>query len=39
VSAADPDTLAELEAIDGRALLSLAVRIEGVRLIDNVLVG
>jgi pantoate--beta-alanine ligase len=39
VSAADPDTLAELGAIDGRALLSLAVRIEGVRLIDNELVG
>ena len=39
VSAADPDTLAELHEIDGRALLSLAVRIEGVRLIDNELVG
>jgi pantoate--beta-alanine ligase len=39
VSVADPDTLAELETIDRRALLSLAVRIEGVRLIDNVLVG
>jgi pantoate--beta-alanine ligase len=39
VSAADPDTLAELAAIDGRALLSLAVRIEGVRLIDNALIG
>jgi pantoate--beta-alanine ligase len=38
VSAADPDTLAELDAINGRALLSLAVRIEGVRLIDNVLI-
>ncbi len=39
VSVADPDTLAELTFIDGRALLSLAVRIEDVRLIDNVLVG
>ncbi|HEY5630454.1 MAG TPA: pantoate--beta-alanine ligase [Candidatus Limnocylindrales bacterium] len=39
VSAADPDTLAELMEIDGRALLSLAVRVEGVRLIDNELVG
>jgi pantoate--beta-alanine ligase len=39
VSVADPDTLAELVEIDGRALLSLAVRIEGVRLIDNELVG
>jgi pantoate--beta-alanine ligase len=39
VSAADPDTLEELAAVHGRALLSLAVRVEGVRLIDNVLVG
>lgn len=39
VSAADPDTLDELAGIDGRALLSLAVRVEGVRLIDNELVG
>jgi pantoate--beta-alanine ligase len=39
VSAADPDTLDELAELDGRALLSLAVRIEGVRLIDNELVG
>lgn len=37
-SVADPDTLAELETVAGRALLSLAVRIEGVRLIDNELV-
>ncbi|HEU0244188.1 MAG TPA: pantoate--beta-alanine ligase [Candidatus Limnocylindrales bacterium] len=35
VSVADPDTLAELETIDREALLSLAVRIDGVRLIDN----
>jgi len=39
VSVADPDTLAELAEIDGRALISLAARIEGVRLIDNELVG
>lgn len=39
VSAADPDTLAELMVIAGRALLSLAVRIDGIRLIDNELVG
>jgi pantoate--beta-alanine ligase len=39
VSAADPDTLAELATVPGRALLSLAVRIEGVRLIDNELVA
>jgi pantoate--beta-alanine ligase len=35
VSVADPDTLGELETVAGRALLSLAVAIEGVRLIDN----
>ena len=35
VSLADPGTLGELEALDGRALLSLAVTIDGVRLIDN----
>jgi pantoate--beta-alanine ligase len=35
VSVADPDTLGELETVEGRALLSLAVGIEGVRLIDN----
>jgi pantoate--beta-alanine ligase len=35
VSVADPDTLAELETVDDGALLSMAVRIEGIRLIDN----
>ncbi len=35
VSVADPDSLGELGAVAGRALLSLAVRIDGVRLIDN----
>ena len=35
VSVADPDTLEELDAVAGRALLSLAVRIDEVRLIDN----
>ena len=35
VSVADPDTLAELDRLDGRALLSLAAVIDGVRLIDN----
>ena len=36
VSVADPDTLAELATIgDAGALLSMAVHIEGVRLIDN----
>ena len=39
VSVADPDTLDELETVAGRALLSLAVEIEGVRLIDNTQVG
>ena len=35
VSCADPATLRELATIDGPALLSLAVRFGGVRLIDN----
>jgi len=35
VSVSDPDTLEELETVAGRALLSLAAEIEGVRLIDN----
>ena len=39
VSVADPETLAELTALDGRALLSLAAVIDGVRLIDNERVG
>jgi pantoate--beta-alanine ligase len=39
VSVADPDSLGELGAVAGRALLSLAVRIDGVRLIDNVRVA
>jgi pantoate--beta-alanine ligase len=39
VSVADPDTLAELTTVAGRALLSMAVRLEGARLIDNELVG
>jgi pantoate--beta-alanine ligase len=39
VSVAHPDTLAELAVIDGPALLSMAVRIDGVRLIDNELGG
>jgi pantoate--beta-alanine ligase len=36
VSVADPETLAELDQVDGHALLSLAAFIDGVRLIDNV---
>jgi len=39
VSVADAETLAELETIEGPALVSLAVRIGGTRLIDNVTVG
>lgn len=39
VSAADADTLAELAEIPGRAVLSMAVRVDGVRLIDNELAG
>jgi pantoate--beta-alanine ligase len=35
VSCADTDTLAELDRVDGAALLSLAVRFGAVRLIDN----
>jgi pantoate--beta-alanine ligase len=38
VSVADPDTLKELVEVRGRALLSLAVRVDDVRLIDNELV-
>lgn len=39
VSVADPETLRELDTIGDGALLSLAVRIEGVRLIDNQRLG
>jgi pantoate--beta-alanine ligase len=39
VSVADPDTLAELATVEDGALLSLAVSVEGVRLIDNARVG
>jgi len=39
VSVADTETLAELEAIEGLAMVSLAVRIGSTRLIDNVTVG
>jgi pantoate--beta-alanine ligase len=35
VSCADPDTLRELDHVDGPALLSMAVRFGAVRLIDN----
>ena len=39
VSVAAADTLAELDAIPGRAMVSAAVRFGGTRLIDNVVVG
>jgi pantoate--beta-alanine ligase len=39
VSVADADTLHELETIDRPALVSLAVRVGPVRLIDNVVLG
>ena len=39
VSIAHPDTLEELERIQGPALVSLAVRIGRTRLIDNVTLG
>jgi pantoate--beta-alanine ligase len=39
ISIADPETLQELERIDGPALVSMAVRIGKTRLIDNVTLG
>ena len=39
VSVADPDTLTPLERVETGALLSLAVFIDGVRLIDNMLIS
>jgi pantoate--beta-alanine ligase len=39
VSVADPETLRELERIQGPALVSLAVRIGRTRLIDNITLG
>jgi pantoate--beta-alanine ligase len=39
VSCADPATLRELATIEGPALLSMAVRFGGVRLIDNELLA
>ncbi len=39
VSAADPETLGELEKIDNGVLLSLAVKIGKTRLIDNILIS
>ena len=39
VSIADADTLAELDEIDRPALVSLAARVGGARLIDNVVLG
>jgi pantoate--beta-alanine ligase len=35
VSVAHPDTLEELKVVEDRALLSMAVFVGGVRLIDN----
>ena len=39
VSVADAETLVELDVIERNALVSLAVRVGKVRLIDNVLLG
>jgi pantoate--beta-alanine ligase len=39
VSVADAETLDELERVQGRALLSLAVRFGATRLIDNEPIG
>lgn len=38
ISVADPDTLTEIGIVDRRALISLAVFVENVRLIDNILI-
>ncbi|MCB0166403.1 MAG: pantoate--beta-alanine ligase [Anaerolineae bacterium] len=38
VSIAHPETLVELETVDDRALVSMAVFIDGVRLIDNMII-
>lgn len=37
VSAADPETFEELDEVDGPAIISLAARVGGTRLIDNIL--
>jgi pantoate--beta-alanine ligase len=39
VSVADPDTFVELDRVEDRALLSMAVRVGPARLIDNVILG
>lgn len=39
VSVAHPDTLTELEVVENRALLSLAVFVDEVRLIDNMVIA
>jgi pantoate--beta-alanine ligase len=39
VSIADPDTLQELDRVQGRTLVSMAVRIGKTRLIDNTVLG
>ncbi|MEE9203086.1 MAG: pantoate--beta-alanine ligase [Dehalococcoidia bacterium] len=39
ISVAHPTTLEELERVEGRALVSLAVKIGATRLIDNVVLG
>jgi pantoate--beta-alanine ligase len=38
ISVAHPDTLAELDVVEDRALLSLAAFVDEVRLIDNMMV-
>ena len=39
ISIADPETLEEIDVIDRPALVSMAVRIGGTRLIDNTMLG
>lgn len=39
VTVSDPDSLEELDQIEGRALVALAARVGSTRLIDNILLG
>jgi pantothenate synthetase len=39
VAVVDPETLAPLKAVETRALIAIAARVDSVRLIDNAVVG
>lgn len=39
IAIVDPETLEEVDPVDRRAMMALAVRLEGARLIDNLVVG